>query len=161
MNWVDIVIAIALAGSLFAGIQQGLIRSVLSLVGMILGIVLASNFYQQLADILAFISNKDIANIVAFLIILVAVMVVAAIVAAILKTVIKAVMLGWVDRVGGAVFGLLMGAFSVSALLAIIVKFTGTTIITDSVLARFFLEKFPIVLGFLPSEFDIIRDFFK
>jgi len=161
MNWVDIVIAIYLVVSLIGGLTQGLIKAVLSLVGLILGILLASNFYEQLGGMLGFISNPDIANIAAFIIILLVVMIAAAIIAQVLRTFIKMIMLGWVDKLGGAVFGLLMGALSISAILAVIVKLTGTSLIAESALSGFFLDKFPLIIGFLPSEFDMIRDFFK
>ena len=161
MNWLDIVILVVLGVSVFLGLKQGLIRSVLFLVGVILGIVLASNYYQQLSNVLGFISNENTANIVAFIIILCVVMVIAAIVAVVLRTILKVIMLGLVDNIGGAVLGLLMGALSISALLAIIVKYTSSNLITESALANFLLDKFPIIMGFLPSEFDVIRDFFK
>jgi len=50
---------------------------------------------------------------------------------------------------------------SVSAFLAIIVKYTSASFIVDSKLSGFFLDKFPLILGFLPSEFDSVRNFFK
>jgi membrane protein required for colicin V production len=161
MNWLDIVILIYLAVSVISGLVQGLIRTVLSIVGVIVGIFLASHFYIQLGNALTFISNKDTANIVAFIIILLAVMIVAAIIAWLLKSIIKAIKLGWVDKLGGAVLGLILGALSVSAFLAIIVKYTSASFIVDSKLSGFFLDKFPLILGFLPSEFDSIRNFFK
>ncbi len=161
MNWLDIVIVIYLIISMVSGIVQGLIRSILSIIGLIVGISLAANFYKQFSDVLTFIHNPDIADIVAFVIILLAVMGIAALIALVLRSLIKAIMLGWLDNLGGAVFGLFLGALSVSALLAIVVKFTDTSLITDSTLAGFFLDKFPLVMGFLPSEFDSIRNFFK
>jgi len=39
-------------------------------------------------------------------------------------------MLGWVDKVGGAVIGLFLGALSISALLAIIMKYHPMDVIT-------------------------------
>jgi membrane protein required for colicin V production len=161
MNWLDIVILIYLAVSVISGLVQGLIRTVLSIVGVIVGIFLASHFYIQLGNALTFISNKDTANIVAFIIILLAVMIVAAIIAWLLKSIIKAIKLGWVDKLGGTVLGLILGALSVSAFLAIIVKYTSASFIVDSKLSGFFLDKFPLILGFLPSEFDSVRNFFK
>jgi membrane protein required for colicin V production len=86
---------------------------------------------------------------------------IAALIAHLLRSLIKAIMLGWIDRLGGAVLGLILGALSVSAILAIVVKYTNTSLITDSKFAGFFLDKFPLVLGLLPSEFDNIRNFFK
>jgi len=161
MNWVDIIILIFLAISVISGLVQGLIRTVLSIVGVIVGIFLASHFYTQLGDAMTFISNRGTANIIAFIIILLAVMAIAALIAWLLKSIIKAIMLGWVDKIGGAVIGLILGAMTISAFLAIIVKYTSSSFIIDSKLAGFFLDKFPIILGFLPSEFDGIRNFFK
>ena len=154
MNWVDIVIIIYLVLSIISGLMQGLIRTVLSIIGLIVGIILASHFYIQFGDILTFISDKNTAEIVAFAIILLAVTGIAALIALILRSIIKGIMLGWIDRLGGAVFGLILGALSASAFLAIIVKYTNTSVITDSKLAGFFLDKFPIVLSLLPSQFD-------
>ena len=114
--------------------------------------------YRENMDLKIEIYEKD--NIVGFIIILVLVMGLAAVVAVLLRTILRAIMLGWVDHIGGAVLGLVMGALSISALLAIIVKYTGSNLIADSALANFLLDKFPFVLGLLPSEFDSIRDFF-
>ena len=161
MNWVDIVIIIYLVISVISGLAQGLIRTLLSIIGLIVGIMLASHFYKQLGNVLTFISNKDWANIVAFIIILVVVMCIAALIALLLRSLIKAIMLGWLDRLGGAFLGLILGALSVSAFLAIIVKYTNTSLITDSKLAGFFLDKFPVILKFLPSDFNNIKDFFN
>ena len=161
MNWVDIVIIIYLVLSVISGLAQGLIRTLLSIIGLIVGIMLASHFYKQLGNVLTFISNKDWANIVAFIIILLVVMGIAALIALLLRAIIKAIMLGWLDRLGGAVLGLILGALSVSAFLAIIVKYTNTNLITDSKLAGFFLDKFPVILKLLPSDFSNIKDFFN
>ena len=161
MNWLDIIIIIALIVPVFTGFMQGLIKSALSLAGIIVGIVLASNFYQNFAGALTFISNEDVANIVAFIIILALVFIIAQVIAFFLRATIKALLLGWVDRVGGAVFGFIMGAILISALLATVVQFFGEGLVTESVLAGFLLDKFPIILGLLPSEFDGIREFFQ
>ena len=161
MNWLDIVIAVALIVPIFTGLRQGLIKAALSLAGLIVGVVLASNYYQELGGMMTFIPNENVANIAAFIIILVVVMIIAFVLAAVLKYTAKAVLLGWVDRLGGAIFGLFMGAIFMGALLSILVKFLGEGLLTESVLAGFLLDKFPIILGLLPSEFDMIRDFFQ
>jgi len=161
MHWLDIIIAVVLIFPIFTGLKQGLIKAALSLAGLIVGVILASNFYQQLAGVLGFISNKDIANVVAFIIILVVVMIIANVAAALLKATAKVVMLGWVDHLGGAIFGFLMGAIFMGAILAAFAKFFGTGMVTESWLAAILLDKFPLVLGLLPSEFDAIRDFFQ
>ena len=160
MNPLDIGIAVALIVPIFTGLKQGLIKAAISLAGLIVGVVLASNYYQALGDRMTFITNSDIANVAGFIIILVVVMIIATVVATLLKFTAKVTMLGWVDHLGGAVFGFLMGAIFMGALLATIVKFFGSSLIVDSFLASILLDKFPLVLGFLPGEFDMIRDFF-
>ncbi len=161
MNLLDIVILAGLVVPAFIGLRRGLIKSVLSLAGLIIGVILAGNFHQSLAKVLTFISNEDVANIVAFILILVVVMVIAAVLARLLKFAARTAMLGWVDHVGGAVFGFLLGAILWGAILATWVKFFGSGLVTESLLASVLLDKFPLVLGLLPSEFDSIRSFFQ
>ena len=161
MNWLDIVLIIALIIPIFTGLKQGLIKAALSLAGLVVGVVLASNFYEALSKVLGFIPNEAIANIVAFVLILAVVIIIANVLTALLKFTARAVMLGWVDHLGGAIFGFLMGAILWSALLATWVKFFGAGLVTESVLAGVLLDKFPLILALLPSEFDVIRDFFQ
>ncbi len=161
MHWLDIVLLVALVFPTFMGLRQGLIKAVLSLVGLIIGVILAGNFYEQLAGLLGFISNPDIANVVAYVLILVVVLVAATLLAKLLKTVIKAVMLGWVNNLGGAVFGFLIGAIFMGAILATWVRFFGSDMLAESFIAEFLLDKFPLILSLLPDEFDVVRDFFN
>jgi membrane protein required for colicin V production len=161
MNWLDIVILVCLVVPVFIGLKIGLIKAVLSLVGLIIGVVLASNLYKPLANIMGFISNENVANIIAFIIILLVVMVAATIAVRLLKFIASVTMLGWVDHLGGAIFGFLLGAILWSALLATWVKFFDTDLIKEAFIAGILLDKFPLILGLLPSEFDVIRDFFK
>ena len=161
MNWLDIVILVALVIPTFIGLKRGLIKSALSLAGLIIGVVLASNFYDSLGQVLTFIPNETVANIVAFILILAVVMVIAAVLARLLKSIVSVVMLGWVDHVGGAVFGFLLGAIFWSAILAIWAKLFGTGLVTESFIAAVLLDKFPLILALLPGEFDAIRDFFQ
>lgn len=162
MNWLDIVIIIGLVISLVSGIQQGLISILFSLVGGIVGVILAGNYSDALAEKLSFISDYNIAGIVAFVIIVVATLIVASILGLIVKKIVHAVLLGWVDKLGGAVLGLLVGAIFIGAILAMWLKYSDTSVdpIAGSALARFLLDKFGIVLGLLPSEYDVIHQFF-
>ena len=161
MNWLDIVIAIILVIQVIVGLSQGLIKALLGLIGLIVGIVLAGRFYENLGSRLTFIDNPDAANVAAFVAILLIVWVVFSIIATILTKIVSAVFLGWVNKLGGAVFGLLMGALFVGAALAVWAKFFGSDALADSVLATFLLDKFPVVLALLPSQFDSIKDFFE
>ncbi|MFC1872396.1 CvpA family protein [Chloroflexota bacterium] len=161
MNWLDIVVIILIAVPTLIGLKAGLIKAVLSLAGLVVGVILAGVFYQALAAQLTFISSESIANIVAFTIILVAIMVVTSIIAGVLKWLVSLIMLGWVNKLGGAVFGFLMGAMFCGAILAAFTKYLGTGLLQSSAMAMILLDKFPIVLALLPSEFDVVRSFLQ
>jgi len=154
MNWLDIAIIVILGISLLSGLKMGFIRAVLSLVGLAVGVLLAGRFYVQLAGKLTFIHQENLARIAAFAIILIGVMIIAGIVASVLKWTVSAVMLGWVDHLIGAVFGLIMGVLFTGAVLAAWVSLLGASgPITESSLAKFLLNNFPLLLKLLPREF--------
>lgn len=169
MNWLDIAILAVMAVTLFFGLRIGIIKAVLSLAGLIVGIILAGRYYLPLAERLTFIPQDiaffpqaSLAEIAAFAFILGGTMIIATVAAVLLKWTASMVMLGWVNRLGGAIFGLLLGGLLCSALLAIWSKFLGITgVISESSLAVILLNRFPAVLALLPGEFDAIRSFFQ
>jgi len=161
MNWLDIVILVAIAVAAFLGLRMGLIKAVLLLAGIIVGVILAGHYSGPLGERLTFIASEGVAKGIAFAIIMIAVLVVAAIVASLLTWTAKVVMLGWVNRLGGAVLGLLLGALFCGARLAMWVHFLGAAeAITDSAIATILLDRLPMVLALLPGEFDGVRSFF-
>ena len=162
MHWLDIVIIILIAIPTLIGLKNGIIKAVLSLAGLIIGVILAGQYHGALAQQLTFISQANLANIVAFAIIVLGMMIIASVIAAWLKWIVSAVMLGWVNRLGGAIFGFLLGAIFCGALLATWAKFLGVSgPIAESALAILLLDRFPLILALLPGEFDAIRSFFQ
>ncbi len=161
MNWLDIVIVVVIALATFGGLLVGLIAAALSLAGVIVGVILAGRYYLAFSQHLGFIGDEKIAQIVAFAIILVGVMLIALALAMVLRWAFSLIKLGWIDRLGGAVFGLAGGLLLCGAVLAMWVKFAGAgASVTGSFLASILLEHFPVVLGLLPAEFDSVRSFF-
>ena len=161
MSWLDIVIIVIVGIATFWGLRIGIIKAVLSLVGLIVGVILAGRYYVPLSEQLTFIPQASIAKIVAFAIILIGIMVIAGVLARFLKWTASILMLGWVNRLGGAVFGFVLGTILCSALLAIWVKFFGIAgVINESSLTAILLHYFPMVLALLPHEFDVVRSFF-
>ena len=162
MNWLDIIILIILVAAVLARLKDGLLKAILSLPGLIVDVILAVRYYVPLAGQLTFISQENVAKIVAVCLILVGMMIIGGVLANLLKWAVSMVMLGWVNRLGGASFGLLMGTTFGGALLAVWIKFLGfTSAIGESVLAKVLLDYFPIILALLPEEFDAVRSFFQ
>ena len=161
MNWLDIVIIVAVAIAILIGLRIGIIKAVLSLAGLIVGVILAGRYYVPFSEWLSFIPQASVAKIVAFAIILIGVMVIAGVLASLLKWAASVVMLGWVNRLGGAVFGLVLGAIFCGALLATWLTLFGMAeSIIESNLAAILLDRLPMVLALLPDEFDAVRSFF-
>jgi uncharacterized membrane protein required for colicin V production len=73
------------------------------------------------------------------------------------------VLLEWLDRLVGFILGVFIGGLLCAAFLAIAVKYDPGTeaVISQSGLAKFLMEGFPLLLALLPGEFDFIRDFFS
>src|SRR5512137_2223499 len=107
MNWLDIIILISLVASVIGGITTGLIRGMISLAGLIVGIILAGKLYPTVAGWFGFISNADISNIIAFGLILLVVMILAGIIGKALHALASAVLLGWLDHLAGGFIGLI------------------------------------------------------
>jgi len=161
MNWLDIVIIIVIAIPTILGLKTGIIKASFSLAGLILGVILAGHYYVPLSEQLSALS-LGIARIVAFAIILVGVWVIAILLSGLVERAVSMMLLGWVNRLVGAVFGFVVGAILCSALLAIWVKFLGIqSFIVDSALATILLDRFPMVLALLPDEFSAVRSFFQ
>jgi membrane protein required for colicin V production len=162
MNWLDIVIIVILAIQVITGFAQGFIKALAGLVGLIVGIFVAGRFYENLAgSLLGFISNTDVANVAAFVLILMVIWGIFSVLASLLTKLVSVAFLGLLNRLLGAVFGLIMGALFIGAALAVWARYFGTDSLSDSFMATFLLDKFPVVLGLLPSQFDSIKDFFQ
>ncbi|MHB8104513.1 MAG: CvpA family protein [Dehalococcoidales bacterium] len=161
MNWLDIVLIVGLILSVIIGFKVGAIKGLFLLAGVIIGVVLAGRYSDDLALKLTFISDLNIAGVVAFVIILVATILVALILAFIIERIAHWALLGWLDSWGGAILGLLLGGIFLGAILAMLLKYQGgVTTISGSALAKFLLDQFRLVLGLLPSEFQGIHLFF-
>ncbi len=161
MNWLDIVIIIALIMGGFMGFRAGLIKMLFVLVGVIIGVVLAGQYGDSLAMKLTFISDAHTAGIAAFIIILLATIIVASILAFIVAKITHWALMAWLDKLGGIVFGLLLCAIFIGGLLAMYLRYMGSSdTVTSSPIANFLINKFWVVLGLLPSEFSHIKSYF-
>jgi len=162
MNWLDIVLIVAIGIATFIGLRKGIIKAVLTLAGLVLGIFLAGRYYSPFSEQLTLISSPGWAKVAAFAIIFIGVMVIAAVLARLLERVASVIMLGWANRLVGAILGFVIGAMLCGALLAIWVKYLGISgAIAESNIAPILLDRFPKVLALLPEEFDAVRSFFK
>ena len=158
MNWLDVVIVLALVGFTAAAYSAGLIREVVTLIAVMLGIVIAGLLYDDLAkDVFVFIDNEGAAEAVSFLMLFGSVYIFGQIAAYMLKTGASLLMLGPWDALGGAVFGLIKGVFIVQTLLLVLAGYPSLGLdgsVEGSELAPYFVDDFSFLLHILPQNFE-------
>jgi len=116
VSWLDIVLLILLVPPVLIGWKFGLIRSLFGLTALIVSIVLAGRFYDPLANnVLGRVFQPSISLVLSFILIFIFAIVAFGIVIVRLDKLVTASILNWVNKFGGAVFGLLVGAIILGA----------------------------------------------
>jgi len=154
VNIVDIVIVIVLLLSLAAGYRSGIIQSIFSLVGLVLGVSIASWNYMRFGDELApMVHSTQLAYAIWFCLIALGVMLAAGLVGMLLKGVIRSIGLGWLDRFAGMIFGLIVGAGLVTLMIvAMAAFFPATSGLGESHLAKYFSASVEITTSLTADE---------
>ena len=124
MTWVDWAIVILIALSVLEGLSEGFFRSVFSLGGLLVGLVLAAWNYGSVAALfMPLVHVEPVADCIGFLVIALVVMVVASIVGSFLAKAMHQLGLGFVDKLAGAAFGLVKGALLVMLCILVAIAF--------------------------------------
>lgn len=125
MNWLDIVI-IALWGiGFFVGWRMGLLGTIFTTGGLIVGVLLAGRLSDNISELITdSVSSDTLATIIAYGIILFAVFIAAQVLRTVVKGVLKMVFLGWVDTVGSLALGLVMGVVLSGALITVLARYS-------------------------------------
>lgn len=158
MNWVDLLIVAIVAWSAFRAFRTGLVRELTALIAVVAGIFLAGALSDDLADSLDFlISDPETRNLAAFIAIFAGVFVAGQVLSAVLSDVAGMLLLGPLDHIAGAIFGVLQGILVVQILLIAVAVFPAaasvSSAVDDSRLADVFLDTLPSVDRFLPEQF--------
>ena len=118
MATLDIILLICFIPGIIRGISKGFLEQALSLAGIVLSVWAAFKFSALVCGWLKpYLSlSETTLNVVAFALILIAVCIVVLLVAKLLTKVLEMSMLGWLDKILGLVFalvvnGLLLGVF--------------------------------------------------
>lgn len=159
MNWIDLVIVGVLAWTTFRAFSNGLLHEVVSLAALVLGVLLAGQYYDELAANLEFlVDDGTTRNLIGFAAIFLGTLLAGMVLGAVLKGVASMLLLGPLDHLGGAAFGAVKGVLFVAMMLTALSVFpaqvTMATGIDDSTLAPVFMERLPLVQVALPGEFS-------
>jgi membrane protein required for colicin V production len=161
VHWFDIGITIALILSSVWGCLRGLVRAMLSLLGLTAASVLAVRSYPDLAQLLApLIATLWVRQAISFALIFLAVMAVAMVCSALLRFALRAVGLSLMDRLLGGLFGLAKVVLVASILLMMANKFFPSLraqLEADSILAPFLFRNAEFLAAFLEKHDAVVQ----
>jgi uncharacterized membrane protein required for colicin V production len=167
LSWVDLAIIGILAGGVFAGFTQGMIRYVLNAIAVIVAFVLAAQLKGPIIDLLRFWTafTPEGRELLIFVILFFGFVIAGffAIRAMYHRT--RLLIVKQLDEIGGAIFGLIFAAMLITFQLLVFDSFfvegnqTGGWVssyydaLNDSVLVQFFRETIIPTAGFLARPF--------
>jgi membrane protein required for colicin V production len=153
MSPFDYFILTVLIVSSIYGVYRGLIKEILSLIGLVLSFYLASNFDNLLANLVPIENKSDFLIISAFILIFVSTLILTSLLIKIISKVLKFAGLSILNRFFGFIFGMARGLVVVLVILYLnqLIPFINLIDPSESTLIPFLDPIFSIVLEYLPN----------
>ena len=174
MNYLDIIIVVVVGYFLILGIRRGFVTMFCAIVGFLAALFVATSMMSRIAlPLHEYIGlPKGAAYLIAYIILFVAVILLFKLAAKLIVKLFTLTSTRWVDRIGGAVFGLFLGILALSLILTILSFFDFTDRLLpeeeNSLLYPYVKESYPYVYDALvklkpaAQKFkDIIDDILK
>lgn len=167
-SWFDLLLILTVFGYVWGGFWTGLIQAVGGVVGLFLGQILASRYYEHYATAVApiFNGNQVLGKVIAFILIF---LIVSRLVGVIFWFVNKifnffAIVPGlkFINRLGGGIFGFIEGALFVGITLQFLVRLpistAFATTLADSNVAKYFLNLTAWLVPLFPAILKHAQD---
>ncbi len=111
MNTLDILILLILGFAVVRGLFRGFVGEISSIVGLVIGFILANRYHDQLLPLVgSILPDPAIANLLTYALIFITGLVLVLMLAAVLRHLLKITLLGWLDRLAGGAMGLIKGS---------------------------------------------------
>ncbi len=166
VNWIDAAILLMFFWFGFTGFASGLLRTGVTLLAFMLGIVFAGLFYQRLTnDIRLIVPNEALVRVISLLAIWLATALAGELLASLLKHAASLFFFGPLDGFGGLLLGMAKAFVLVELLLVLLVVYRSQSSLiagslSHSVLVPYFLQDFDVVLRLLPHDLrDSVQQF--
>jgi len=159
MNYIDAIIAIPLLWFTYKGFSKGLIIELATLIALLLGIYISAHFSDFTADFLRqkLDFHSQYMSIISFSLTFVGVVTLVMIFGKSLEKVINVILLGFVNKLLGGVFGLIKVSFILSILIFILTTFeVENKLISPDMQSQSLL--YPPVKAIAPVIFPVIKE---
>jgi membrane protein required for colicin V production len=124
VNWLDAVLILLIAFSIWRSFAKGLTREVIGLLAVVAGIFAGTWLYSAAgAYIEPYVNSRGMANFCGFALVFVGVMLLGSLIGFILSKLLKVTGLSFFDRLMGAAFGILRGVLMAAALVMALLAF--------------------------------------
>lgn len=153
MNLIDFLILIPIAYFAYRGFANGIIKEVLSIVGIILGVFLTFQYMEPVGTVInpLFEEGASFVPFVSAIIIFVGTLAAVHFAAFLSKKFLETIKLNFVNRIAGAAFGFLKSGIVISAILLILAGFN-----FPSEDARQNSATYPYVIYLAPWAYDTV-----
>ncbi|MDY0084926.1 MAG: CvpA family protein [Bacteroidales bacterium] len=162
MNYIDLIIALVLAWFAYKGFTKGLVIELASLAALVLGIYAAMYFSDVTADFLVeyFNVGKKYLSLIAFVLTFILVVIGVVTVGRLLEKVIDILLLGFLNKLAGGVFGVLKGMLILSLLIMLLnyIGFGSKLIDEKTRKSSLFYETIESVAPLLYNQLDFLKD---
>lgn len=140
MNFLDVIFLVPVLWFVWQGFRRGLIIELATLAALILGIYAAIYFSGYAAKFIEenFTLSEDSAANVSYIITFILVFVIVFVLGKILEKVVDVIALGFLNKLAGAVFGVIKAVILISIFLAIINHYNGKLISEEKKSGSFF-----------------------
>ncbi len=121
MNKLDIIFIVIISVTLIRGFLRGIVKELIGIGGIIAAFLVATNYYPLMEPYLAkVISNSQLITIVSYSCLFVATLLVIFFIGSVIRELLKNLSLGWLDSLGGGLFGFIKGVLICSMLLLLL-----------------------------------------
>ncbi len=122
-TWLDLVVALFIAAGAFRGFKRGLVREGMAFAGLAVGLLVATRWYGAVFALLRpFIGGGRPVEVLAYLLVMLAVLVCFTLLTVLLLRLRRLLFVGWLDRLGGTLFGGGQGALLAAAGLVLLIR---------------------------------------
>jgi len=112
MALLDLFLVFLIGGLAFMGLRSGLIHESITLIGLVVGLVVAGQCNERFGPLLMpWLHTRGMSNLAAFLMILIGTWGLMLFLGAVIRGLLEGIHLGWLDNLGGMAFGIIKGFF--------------------------------------------------